>query len=98
MSIVIDDVRHVAALACLPLSGDELKRFTSELARIVEYVEMLSEVDTDGVEPAVRTGGRENPLRPDQVGETLTHEEALGNAPESESGQFRVPGFLPPGL
>ena len=94
MSIAVDDVRHVAALAGLSLSDAETESFAAELSKIVEYVEMLSEVDAV-VEPAVRAIARENPLRPDRVGETLSSEEVLGNAPESEAGLFRVPGFLP---
>ena len=94
MAIAVDDVRHVATLAGLSLSDGETESFAAELSKIVEYVEMLSEVDAV-VEPAVRAIARENPLRPDRVGETLSSEEVLGNAPESEAGLFRVPGFLP---
>jgi aspartyl-tRNA(Asn)/glutamyl-tRNA(Gln) amidotransferase subunit C len=95
--IAADDVKHVAVLAGLALSGEEAERFAEELSKIVEYVEMLSEADVEGVEPAVRAIARENPLRPDRVGDTLSSEEVLGNAPESEAGLFRVPGFLPGG-
>ena len=95
MSIAVDDVRHVAALAGLSLSDAETESFAAELSKRVEYVEMLSQGDPDGVEPAGRAIARENPLRPDRVGETLSSEEVLGNAPESEAGLFRGPGFLP---
>ena len=95
MPIRPDDVRHVAALAGLALTEREIERFAGELSRIVDYADVISEADLSGVPPFVRASAGTNRLRPDAVGETLSRDDALLNAPESQDGFFRVPAFLP---
>ena len=90
----MDDVKHVARLARLRFSEEDLARLTHELNEILTHFEKLREVDTEGVQPAYRVLRRENVTRPDAVGEMLGPDEALANAPDAEGHQFRVPGFL----
>jgi aspartyl-tRNA(Asn)/glutamyl-tRNA(Gln) amidotransferase subunit C len=96
MAVTIDRARvlHVARLAGLSLSDEEADRFAGELARIVAYVEQLDEVDTTDVPPTATVQLRPAALRPDEVGDCLSHEEALRGAPRVEDGGFAVPAFV----
>jgi aspartyl-tRNA(Asn)/glutamyl-tRNA(Gln) amidotransferase subunit C len=81
-----DEVRHVAELARVDLEDDEVERFTEQFADILDAFEALDEV------PEVdREEDLANVMRPDEVEECLSQEEALQNAPESEAGQFKGP-------
>lgn len=81
-----EEVRHVAALARLGLSEGEAEAFTEQFADILEYFEALDEVPEVDAEPELT-----NVLRPDEVHEGLTQEEALQNAPETEDSRFKGP-------
>lgn len=89
------DVERVAALARLEFSDEELVSFTGEMNRILELFVQMSEVDTDGVEPAFRELLRKNVFRVDDPGEMLDAREALANAPDTHEGSFRVPAVIP---
>lgn len=89
-----DDVRHVAYLSRLEFEGDELRRFTDELNAILQYVEQLRDLDTEGVAPTSHAIARSNVLRDDEPRPSLTNEEALANAPEREGGYFKVPKII----
>jgi aspartyl-tRNA(Asn)/glutamyl-tRNA(Gln) amidotransferase subunit C len=95
VSVTIDEVKHVAQLARLSFEDQELARLTGELNQILEHFEKLREVDVAGVEPAFRVLRRDGVTRPDVVGEMLTPEEAVSNAPDADGHRFRVPRFLP---
>jgi aspartyl-tRNA(Asn)/glutamyl-tRNA(Gln) amidotransferase subunit C len=81
-----EEVRHVAALARLGLAEGEAAEFAGQFADILEYFEALDEVPEVDAEPELT-----NVLRPDEVDEGLTQEEALQNAPETEDGRFKGP-------
>ena len=81
-----EDVRHVAELARVDLADEEVAEFVDQFADILAYFDALDEV------PAVEADeDLVNVMRPDEVREGLTQEEALQNAPESEAGQFKGP-------
>ena len=90
----VSQVRHVAALAELSLTEDEEKRLASEMTRILDYVAELEAVDTTGVPPMTHVSGALPRLRPDEVREGLSHEDALAAAPRTEHGGFVVPTFV----
>lgn len=96
MSTKIDEqqVRHVAHLARLKLSDDEVSRFSRDLSDILDYVDQLNRLDTEGVEPTAHPLPVRNVLRPDQVRESIDPEQAVGNAPQREGTFFRVPKVL----
>lgn len=94
MSINKKDVLHVADLARLALSEAEIDLYTSQLQRILSYVEKLSELDTKGVEPTTYTVPPKTAFREDKTKDSLPHEEALRNAPASERGCFKVPKII----
>jgi len=95
----IDDgqVRHVAKLARLELTDEEVGRFSGELSAIVEYIEKLNELDVDGVEATAHCLAIHNVFRQDAVKESLANEEAMKNAPESHERYFKVPKILDDG-
>lgn len=86
-----EQVAHVARLARLKLSDQEAEGLAVELSAILDHVDLLASVNTDGIEPTTHVVELVNVLREDVPGQELTVEEALANAPESEDGAFRVP-------
>ena len=88
------DVEHVANLAHLALTGDEVERFTEQLAVILEHAEDVAALDLEGVEPTAHPLPLVNVLRPDEVRPCLDRDEVLAQAPEAEDGRFRVPRIL----
>ena len=88
-----DDVRHVAKLARLHLEPDEISRMTAELARILDHIDKMSELDADmeGVEPTAHVLDLSNVTRPDKQRPSIARDEALKNAPAVADDCFRVP-------
>jgi aspartyl-tRNA(Asn)/glutamyl-tRNA(Gln) amidotransferase subunit C len=85
-----DEVRHVAELAKLRLTDAEIEQFAGQLSAILEYAERLQEVDTSSVPPTPYILPLVNVMREDVPAPSLSNEEALANAPDSEDGFFRV--------
>lgn len=82
---------HVARLARLKISEEEAAELSIELSAILDHVDRLASVDTEGVEPTTHVVELVNVLRDDVPTPELTVGQALENAPESEDGAFRVP-------
>jgi aspartyl-tRNA(Asn)/glutamyl-tRNA(Gln) amidotransferase subunit C len=93
LRLVIDreQVLHVARLARLELSEDELERMAGELSTILDHVEQMNELDLDGVEPTSHVVALENVLRPDEPRPSWPREQVLEPAPDPDEGAFRVP-------
>lgn len=89
-----DDVRKVAKLARLKLTDDQIARYTDQLGAILGYIDMLSELDTDGVEPMPHALDQTNIFREDVEQTGLDPEVALGNAPSADPPFFKVPKVL----
>jgi aspartyl-tRNA(Asn)/glutamyl-tRNA(Gln) amidotransferase subunit C len=89
-----DEVAKVALLGRLKLSAEELDRMTDQLARILEYVEILNEVDTENVEPMAHAIELHDVFRDDVSVPSLTREDALSNAPKTDGRCFLVPQIL----
>src|SRR6516165_6616837 len=94
MALTGDQVRWVAHLARLELSQEELTLFTDQLSAIVEYVNKLNEVKTDGVEPMAHALPIENVFRPDDSLPSLPVDAALANAPDRRGDFYGVPAVL----
>jgi aspartyl-tRNA(Asn)/glutamyl-tRNA(Gln) amidotransferase subunit C len=90
---VIDraQVLHVAKLARLRLTDEEVERMSGELSTILEAIEQIAELDLDGVQPTSHVIDLENVLRPDEPRPSLPRERALENAPDATRDGFRVP-------
>jgi aspartyl-tRNA(Asn)/glutamyl-tRNA(Gln) amidotransferase subunit C len=88
------DVEHVAHLARLGLSEEEVSQLEGQLNHILEQFAVLSELDTDAIPPTARVIELENVLRDDEVRASLSVEEALANAPARSGDHFVVPAVL----
>lgn len=97
MSISRSEVEHIADLARLELSEDEIAQLEIELSRILEYVDLLNELDTSGVAPTAHVVVQGDVLREDVTRASLPTEDVLANAPEVEEGYIRVHAVLPGG-
>ena len=91
-----DDVKHIAKLANLHLTEEEIVKFTPQLSKIVEYISELSEVDTKNTEPTSQTTGLTDVVRKDLVsgGELLSQDEALSGTDATHNGYFKVDAIL----
>jgi aspartyl-tRNA(Asn)/glutamyl-tRNA(Gln) amidotransferase subunit C len=88
------DVAHVARLARLDLTDDELERFTEQLGAVLEHARDVEALDTAGVAPTMHPLPLRNVLREDRVTPSLNRDEVLAQAPEAEADRFRVPRIL----
>jgi aspartyl-tRNA(Asn)/glutamyl-tRNA(Gln) amidotransferase subunit C len=86
-----EQVLHVARLARLELTEDEVARMSEELSAVADYIEKINELDLDGVPPTTHVVEVSNALRPDVVTASLAHDVALASAPSAADGGFRVP-------
>jgi aspartyl-tRNA(Asn)/glutamyl-tRNA(Gln) amidotransferase subunit C len=94
MPLTRRDVEHVAHLARLGLTEDELARLEGQLNHILDQYAVLAGLDTEHIPPTAQTIELENILRADVAGESLTIEDAISNAPEREGGFVVVPAIL----
>lgn len=92
--LTLDDVRKVALLARLKLGEAELADYAAKLGQVLDYVDLLNELDTDDVEPMVHAVELSNVFREDAVRPSLPPAEALANAPKSDGRFFLVPQIL----
>ena len=92
--ITPEQVRHLATLARIALTEDEVNRLTGELGAIVSAVEKVGEVATPDVEPTSHPIPLGNVFRPDVVGDTLSTEQAMAGAPDHDGSRFRVAAIL----
>lgn len=90
MHLTIDDVRHVADLARLHLTDEEMRLYAQQLSAILDYAERLQEVDTSGVPPTPYVLPLQNVMAEDVPQPSLPNEVALANAPDKANGFFRV--------
>ena len=86
-----EDTRHVAKLARLELSEEEVEKFSRQLGDILGYVEQMNEIDTTNVKPMAHPFDIVNVMREDEVYYENTKEELMQNAPDEEDGFFKVP-------
>ncbi|HET9728006.1 MAG TPA: Asp-tRNA(Asn)/Glu-tRNA(Gln) amidotransferase subunit GatC [Acidimicrobiia bacterium] len=88
------DVEHVAQLARLALTDEEIDALTSDLSAILGHAAEVSALDTEGVPPTAHPLPLVNVFRPDEARPGLPRDEVLGEAPAAEDGRFRVPRIL----
>jgi aspartyl-tRNA(Asn)/glutamyl-tRNA(Gln) amidotransferase subunit C len=86
-----ETVLHVALLARLELSDDEVEQMTVELGSVLEHIETIAQLDLEGVAPTTHVVNVENALRADEPEPCLSHERALESAPSVAEGGFAVP-------
>ena len=93
-SISRDDVAHVARLARLELTTDELELFTSQLAAVLDHAADVEALDVADVPPPMHPYPLRNVTRPDEVRPGVDRDEVLAQAPSAEDGRFKVPPIL----
>ncbi len=89
-----EEVAHVAYLARLRLSDEELRRFTSQLSAVLDHAKDVETLDLEGVEPMTHPLPLENVTRKDEIHEMVERDSILGQAPDVEDGRFKVPKIL----
>ena len=94
MSVSSEQVRHIAKLARIAMSDEEIERLVPELNNILGWVEQLGEVDTEGVEPLATVIEQKLRLRDDAVTDGDKRDDILANAPAAEHGFFAVPKVI----
>ncbi|MEX0683077.1 MAG: Asp-tRNA(Asn)/Glu-tRNA(Gln) amidotransferase subunit GatC [Dehalococcoidia bacterium] len=94
MSLTPDEVRHIALLARLGLTDDDVARFSGQLSNILEYFEELRQVDVEGVPPTAYPLDLHNVMRADEPEPSSDAEDVLKNAPQREGEFFRVRAIL----
>lgn len=91
MKLTIEEVEHIAALARLELTEDEKQRYAEQLSDILDYAARLDELTTDQIPPTASVLDMQLRLREDQARPSLTPDEVLRNAAETQDEQFKVP-------
>jgi aspartyl-tRNA(Asn)/glutamyl-tRNA(Gln) amidotransferase subunit C len=94
MSLSPEQVLHIARLARVGLTPEEVDRFATQLSGILDHFEALSAVDTEGVEPTAHPLPLANIMRSDEITPSLPRDAVLANAPETEDGLLRVRAVL----
>ncbi|MDA8311154.1 MAG: Asp-tRNA(Asn)/Glu-tRNA(Gln) amidotransferase subunit GatC [Actinomycetota bacterium] len=89
-----EEVAHVAGLARLALTTDELDMFTGQLARVIDHARDVAALDVAGVPPTAHPLPVRNVYRPDEPRRGLERDEVLAEAPEVEDGRFKVPRIV----
>ncbi|HEY1085477.1 MAG TPA: Asp-tRNA(Asn)/Glu-tRNA(Gln) amidotransferase subunit GatC [Candidatus Saccharimonadales bacterium] len=92
--ISLADVANLATLSSLQLSDEEITGLQKDISNILSYIEQLSELDTNGVEPTYQVTGLENVWRTDEIQMGVSREQLLALAPESKDNQIKVPKVL----
>jgi len=94
MRVKKEDISHVATLARLELESEEAERLTGDMNSILDYIERLTGLDTDNIEPTSHAIPISNAFREDLLKKDFTRESALANAPASENNSFKVPKVI----
>ncbi|NMC36244.1 Asp-tRNA(Asn)/Glu-tRNA(Gln) amidotransferase subunit GatC [Candidatus Beckwithbacteria bacterium] len=89
-----DEVKHIAKLANLTLTDEEISKFQDQLSEAINYIEVLQELDTNDVLETSQVTGLTNVFKDDEVGESLSQEEALSGTDKKQDGYFVVPATI----
>ena len=87
-------IQDIAKLAKLKFDDSSTEKMIEDFKKILDFVDKLNEIDTEGVEPLIYLSDEENVLRPDEVSMFTSQEDALKNAPQKDSDYFKVPTVL----
>ena len=94
MALTTEEVRHIARLARLALSDEEVERYREQLSGILDHFQVLNDIDTAGVPPTSQSLAQSNVDRADEVHPSLSPEAVLANAPRREDDYLRVRAVL----
>ncbi len=94
MKLSLDEVDHVAMLARLGLAPDERERMRDQLSSILDHISLLDEIDTESIPPTAQVITLQNVMRQDEVRQSLSVDDVMRNAPNSEDQMFKVNAVL----
>ena len=94
MRLTEDEVRHIALLARVAMSDEEVEVMRGHLSNILDHFDVLQQVDTEGVEPTRHSADVESVMREDRVDDSLSLDEAMANAPQRKGDLIRVRAVL----
>ena len=94
MAISKDEIIHIANLASLNLSDEEIEKYTSDLQEILEFANTINNINTEGINETIGANEKSNAFRKDEVKNFGTREILLKNAPSQDEGMFRIPKVL----
>lgn len=94
MAISKEEIIHIAKLASLNLSDAEIEKYTNDMQEIIEFANMINNVDTEGMNETIAANEKSNVLRKDEVVEFGNREILLSNAPSQDEGMFRIPKVI----
>jgi len=94
MSLTLKEVKKIAELARLELTPAEEKRHAETISAVLDYMKILNEVDTDNVPETAQVTGLKNVVREDEPKESKIKKELLGQMPEAEDGELKVPAVF----
>ena len=94
MKVTAEDVRHIATLSRLTVPETEMEKFTEQFNQIINYADILQQIDTTDIEPTAHVLPVANVLREDVVQEGVAHEDAMKNAPAVHNDGFKVPRVI----
>lgn len=94
MKISHEEIQKIALLSRLSIKEDQMDAVGTQLNDILSYMDLISHVDVDGVQPTAHAVSMQNVMRDDVVRPSFTNEQALANAPEPENGYFKVPKVI----
>ena len=94
MKLTREEVLHIARLARLAVTEEEVDRYVDQLSNLLEHFEVLQQVDTEGVPPTAQSVELQSVMRDDVIEPSLSSEEVLSNAPRREGDSFRIKAVL----
>ena len=94
MAISKEDILHIANLASLNLSDEEIEKYTADMKEILEFANTINSVDTKNLDETIAAVEKSNAFRKDVVKESLKREELLKNAPSQDEGMYRIPKVI----
>lgn len=94
MKIDQSSIKKIAHLARLEFDANSAEKMSKDMSQILDWVEQLNELDTEGIEPLTTMSSETNVMREDKIGKHLEHEAGMLNAPKRDSDYFRVPKVM----
>ena len=94
MAISKEEIIHIAKLASLNLSDEEIAKYANDMTDILEFAEIVNNLDTDNIKETVGINGEYNVFRKDEIKQSVSKEELLKNAPSQDEGMFRIPKVI----
>lgn len=94
MLISEEEIKHIAKLASLNLTDEEIKKYTGDMQEILDMAKTVNQVNTDEVDETIGTNGIYNVFRKDEVKQNNNRDNLLSNAPSQDDGMFRIPKVI----